>query len=358
MQAFLMFQNRVDFGTIQEAADDLELRAMTQKTMRKTESRGFTLIELLVVIAIIAVLISLLLPAVQAAREAARRTQCINNMKQIGLAMHNYESTHGTFAPGKKGCCWGTWTVFILPYLESGNMFNAWNNVGTYDNAATDPFRYSGAGNFTVTNTRISAYTCPSDTPVAAFSNIQSYNYAVNFGNVTQSQAASVKDWQGTTSTFGGAPFSDIYPRTVNGVTVGSTISQSGTVGINQIRDGTSNTIMASEIIQAQGGDLRGFVHWGDASAFETLLKPNDTNPDVIYSTVYCKYPFANNPPCVASGTGKPANNFGSRSRHASGVNTLYCDGSVRFTKDAINMQVWRSLSTTRGEEVISAENY
>ena len=330
--------------------------AMPDKT--RLHRSGFTLIELLVVIAIIAVLISLLLPAVQSAREAARRAQCINNMKQIGLAMHNYESTHGSFAPGKKGCCWGTWPVFILPYLEAGNTFNAWNNVGTYDNAATDLFRYSGAGNSTVTTTRIAAYTCPSDTPTAGFANIQSYNYAVNFGNVTQSQAATAKDWQGKTSYFGGAPFCDIYPRSVNGVTVGSTVSQSGTIGIAQISDGTSNTLMVSEIVQAQGGDLRGFVHWGDASAFETLLKPNDQNPDVIYTIGYCKYPLGNNPPCVASGTGKPANNFGSRSRHPGGVNTLFCDGSVKFMKSSIDTQVWRSLSTTRGGEVISSDAY
>lgn len=325
---------------------------------RETARRGFTLIELLVVIAIIAVLISLLLPAVQSAREAARRAQCINNMKQIGLAMHNYESTHGTFAPGKKGCCWGTWPVFILPYLEGANMFNAWNNFGTYNNAATDVYRYSGAGNSTVVNTRIAAYTCPSDTPTVGFANIQSYNYAVNFGNVTQSQTATAKDWQGVTSAFGGAPFSDLYARTINGATVGTTVSQWGTFGISTISDGTSNTLMVSEIIQAQGGDLRGFVHWGDAGAFETILAPNDKNPDVIYTIGYCKYPFANNPPCVASGTGKPANNFGSRSRHPGGVNSLFCDGSVKFVKNSIAMNTWRALSTTHGGEVISADAY
>lgn len=86
---------------------------------------GFTLIELLVVIAIIAVLIALLLPAVQAAREAARRSQCINNLKQIGLGMHNYESANGSFPPGEKGCCWGTWHVFILGYIEQTTLYNA-----------------------------------------------------------------------------------------------------------------------------------------------------------------------------------------------------------------------------------------
>ena len=98
--------------------------------MKRTSRRGFTLIELLVVIAIIAVLIALLLPAVQAAREAARRAQCVNNMKQIGLAMHNYESSNGCFPPGEKGCCWGTWNVFILPYVEQSALFNAWNSMG------------------------------------------------------------------------------------------------------------------------------------------------------------------------------------------------------------------------------------
>src|SRR5579871_903720 len=91
---------------------------------------GFTLIELLVVIAIIAVLIALLLPAVQAAREAARRAQCINNLKQIGLAMHNYESSNGSLPPGVKQSAYGTWIVFILPYLEGNPLYNAWNFNG------------------------------------------------------------------------------------------------------------------------------------------------------------------------------------------------------------------------------------
>src|SRR4051812_27036674 len=131
---------------------------------RPAVSRGFTLIELLVVIAIIAVLIALLLPAVQAAREAARRAQCVNNSKQIGLAMHNYQSTMGSLPPGCKQSSYGTWVVFILPYMEGNPLYNAWNFAGRAGYGLTD-FQYKGPVNTTVTLTRINAYSCPSDTP-------------------------------------------------------------------------------------------------------------------------------------------------------------------------------------------------
>src|SRR2546430_1890949 len=94
--------------------------------------RGFTLIELLVVIAIIAVLIALLLPAVQAAREAARRMQCVNNLKQIGIAMHNYHDVPNVLPPGSRSCCWGTYFHFILPYVEQSAAFNGYNLLGSW----------------------------------------------------------------------------------------------------------------------------------------------------------------------------------------------------------------------------------
>ncbi|WP_435016480.1 DUF1559 domain-containing protein [Tundrisphaera sp. TA3] len=315
--------------------------------MSNRPRRGFTLIELLVVIAIIAVLIALLLPAVQAAREAARRSQCINNLKQIGLAMHNYESTNSSFAPGKKGCCFGTWTVFVLPYMEQSNSYNAWNFVGDPTNAATDIFRYSGVGNSTVARSRIMAYTCPSDTPNAPSGGVHSYNYAVNFGNTGQiQQTISVG---GIDYTFGGAPFSDIMKGTT---------SQVGVSTIASVTDGTSNTMMLSEVIQAQGVDLRGFVMWGDAAAFEAFLAPNSPRPDVIYTPNYCKYPFQNNPPCTGTPTATEPAMFASRSRHPGGVNSVFCDGSVKFVKNTININTWRAISTSKGGEVVSSDAF
>jgi len=140
--------------------------------------RGFTLIELLVVIAIIAVLIALLLPAVQQAREAARRTQCKNNLKQMGLALHNYHDVANTFPPGwistwaqsptpasYPGDSWG-WPVFLLPYMDQGNIYNQINfNVGFpagFNAAGTTPVPATGSGVIGVEATPLSVFQCPS----------------------------------------------------------------------------------------------------------------------------------------------------------------------------------------------------
>jgi prepilin-type N-terminal cleavage/methylation domain-containing protein/prepilin-type processing-associated H-X9-DG protein len=330
--------------------------------------RGFTLIELLVVIAIIAVLIALLLPAVQAAREAARRAQCVNNLKQIGIAMHNYHDVNGSLPPGHRSSIAGTWQMFILPYVEGNPMYNAYNQFGSYlipGTTTKNPdgnLRYGGVCNLTVTQRRINSFTCPSDSPNSEpqYSNITEHNYGVNLGNagffqevttVAASCASPVTTQYYPGGTWLGAPFSDSDPSCYP--------SRQRTYNLATIVDGTSNTLMASELVQGQNGDIRGFTWWGDAACFETWLAPNSPQPDVTQG--YCNKNFPQldppNPPCLNATTGKAAT-FASRSKHPGGVNSCFCDGSVRWIKNSISLNIWRALSTTQGSEVISSDAY
>ncbi|WP_165070180.1 DUF1559 domain-containing protein [Paludisphaera rhizosphaerae] len=327
--------------------------------------RGFTLIELLVVIAIIAVLIALLLPAVQAAREAARRIQCTNNLKQIALGMHNYHETMGSLPPGIKGCCYGTWMVYSLPFVEQGAMYNSWNSLGNSNpagNAFDTLLRYGGAVNLTVTRSHISAYKCPSDpsawTITNTANNITSHNYVVNFGNTNTSQATT---YFGVT--FGGAPFSDIGSPTGNqNVVQNGAITPSailGTFNFSAIPDGLSNTLLVSEILIGTGGDLRGFSWWANGSTFSAWGGPNSSVLDILPSGSYCKPAIATNPPCDPNGQSSTSGLITTaRSKHPGGVNTAMADGSVRFFKNSISLQTWRALSTSKGGEVISADSF
>jgi prepilin-type N-terminal cleavage/methylation domain-containing protein/prepilin-type processing-associated H-X9-DG protein len=313
--------------------------------------RGFTLIELLVVIAITGVLIALLLPAVQSAREASRRARCVNNLKQIGLAIHQYHDAHLVLPPGKKGCCWGTWLVYALPHLEQSALFNAWNSYGINSPGVPEGYdldlRYFGVANRTVTSTRLEVYLCPSDrtnAPITAAMNGITYactsqNYAGNFGNTIVIQT----DFQGVR--FAGAPFVDIGSPLADYDRPGRP-----TVGFNAFLDGLSHTALLSEVVVGQGQDLRGFSWWGDAATFEAYLTPNSSFPDVIFSAFYC-INQSPNPPCIAATTALPVL-YAARSRHSGGVNIAQADGSVRFIKDSIDVRTWRALSTTAGAEI------
>ena len=334
---------------------------------RQSKKSGFTLIELLVVIAIIAVLIALLLPAVQSAREAARRAQCINNLKQIGLGVMNYESTNGCLPPGEKGCCWGTWGVFILPYIEQSALYNSWNSYGSNvpsGGPADSYLRYAGAANTTVTFSQVNAYICPSD-PSGGKQRSNSaryHNYVVNYGQTDQAQTTTynipVPSNPSIISTFKGAPFTDIGSPNIDDTGYALAFVKLPTASIASITDGLSNTIMASELRIASpqnDNDLRGFSWWGPSSNFNTILVPNSTYPDAM-GNGGCAI---QNPPCTAHlMIGKyPLVYLGARSYHAGGVNAAMCDGSVRFFKNSISIVTWMGVGTSQGGEVISADS-
>jgi prepilin-type N-terminal cleavage/methylation domain-containing protein/prepilin-type processing-associated H-X9-DG protein len=342
-------------------------------SVRRCSARrgGFTLIELLVVIAIIGVLIALLLPAVQSAREAARRSQCTNNLKQFGLALHNYESANRSFPSGRiwallpngsypqifSGTPNTTWFELMLPFIEQQALYNAFNYLlgaegipGNLPNPALGFF-----ANQTVCATKIALFQCPSDEdrvfqipttyaggllsgPVATKG-----NYAVSWGNTNWRQRAI-----GTTQ----------YLRSPFGHT---------TTRIAEVRDGLSNTVFVGEVLQGDRADVRGMM-WSSVpggGSFMTRFTPNKfqdylnvlNNGDFLNQVVFCVSEPVNQLPCVG-GAGDNEAFAASRSRHPGGVNVLLGDGSVRFIKDSVQPQVWIGLNTILNGETLSADQY
>jgi prepilin-type N-terminal cleavage/methylation domain-containing protein/prepilin-type processing-associated H-X9-DG protein len=310
--------------------------------------RAFTLVELLVVIAIIGVLVALLLPAVQAARESARRAQCSNNLKQIMLATTNYADVYrGAFPVGEYSCCWGTWLVGLLPYIEQKAMFDQYKFFGAINASGGNPdttTRYGGSQNLPVTRLRVQAYTCPSDAVVNApnlRSGITWHNYVANHGNTTLQRLATFgKMLNGQDNKFKGAPF----------IFVGNSNSNPQVVRLSDVLDGLSNTLAFSETVQGHSNDLRGFAWWNGGAHFSTFLPPNSGQPDVLEDISYCVPTDTYNPPCIGPTSSNPSN-IAARSRHPNGVQVALCDGSVRFVSNAINLDTWRAISTNAGKE-------
>ena len=340
--------------------------------------KGFTLIELLVVIAIIAVLIALLLPAVQAAREAARRMQCVNNLKQIGLALHNYISSNDLLPPvggfdvqGNTGSALVPQTasskVRLLPFLEQQAIANSYNF------AYGDVFTGGVAFNYTVCGTKIGAFLCPSDPnpgntgtiyQVTTTLTVGTSNYPMNGGANPQNYAGKVNGaawWLGGNTTYGSP------------------------VGLNSVTDGTSNTAAFSEFIKGANGPnppvnpSRGMVY--QMGSFSNGGYLNDYNACQAATTLqwddrgeywsqqdsgrgggpYYHIMTPNKKSCdigIPGGVGGPPSFIGPSSFHSGGVNVLMLDGSVRFVKDTVALYTWLSLGTIGGGEVLSADSY
>jgi prepilin-type N-terminal cleavage/methylation domain-containing protein/prepilin-type processing-associated H-X9-DG protein len=371
---------------------------------RQNRLRAFTLIELLVVIAIIAVLISLLLPAVQSAREAARRAQCVNNLKQIALAALNFESSNNQLPPG-----WGPQPIYpslpaygranpkvlILQYLENGNTFNAFNlqwDLNIYQSVGT---------NFTAQDQVISTYVCPSD---GNTTKVTSGSQAAGYSNYMASTGGSASMLYGGTNPTS-YPFDETNTSVLGPFNVQINesglplptptapnpgyLAVTGKVTMASITDGTSNTGMFAEttmspyaatvypaiyagnipyspfMVYAWGGTWSNQVYpagcgnWANANDWFLMGYRGGEWYRNIPSTGYYSHtipPNYNQNDCDNSAV--QGGHGAARSYHPGGANAAFCDGSVHFFKNSINPRTWFALGTRAGGEVVSSDAY
>jgi len=294
--------------------------------------RGFTLVELLVVIAIIAMLVTLLLPAVQAAREAARRAQCVNHLKQWALAMHLHHDTKGQLPIGSRNNPRQTWVMYMWAFIEE-HPLDSQNEI---DQHFYLPPGTIGGTLDGLTGQYVSLYYCPSD--LGADQTQGNYqrrrgNYVVNWGNSTYGQV---------NEPAGKAPFSHI----------GGSRSNPRITPFKKITDGTSKTLLMSEVLKAwsqDDNDWRGDIQNDDGVfRFHTLLTPNTTAPDIIQNGWFQDTGDPKMPAVAGSRTAQVA---AARSRHPGGVIAAFCDGSVRFMNDDIALFAWQAMGSMNGEE-------
>ena len=298
--------------------------------------RGFTLIELLVVIAIIGVLVGLLLPAVQAAREAARRAQCVNNLKQIGLALHNYDGSHQTFPSGyvsnfnatgdDTGPGWG-WAAMLLPQFEQTPLFNSIN----FSLAVEEP------ANLTSRLPNVNNFLCPSDPTANVY-------WAVNRNAATGAPRQNI--CQVSPSNYVG-----MYGNGEPGPSGDGLFFRNGKVGLRDVTDGTSQTLAAGERSHRLGE-----ATWV-GSVTNAVMFPTDNDDVGRYRTETSSGMVLGH---VGEGVG-PGDRRGDVNQFFSlhsggGANFLFADGHVTFLKSTMNYQAYKALATRAGGEVVSGD--
>jgi prepilin-type N-terminal cleavage/methylation domain-containing protein/prepilin-type processing-associated H-X9-DG protein len=323
---------------------------LTYRSKQRGDKRSaFTLIELLVVIAIIAVLIGLLLPAVQKVREAANRMSCANNLKQIGLALHNYHDTNGRLPAGSlwippgfdRAAAESTWITWLFPFLEQDNLFKTADlNRGFGQGSRNHP------NNF-ITSSIVKVFLCPSD------------------GDVDVSNWGSARVWaRGNYAANNG-----IGPMTET--TTPNTTRPQGVFMLNSkyrltdVTDGTTNTVFVSELIKVPGtvtdsvnsggSDWRGVMHYSEGPLYHHNYTPNSPVPDEVRRGMCVSIPVA---PCLGTTTSwNPKRlTFTARSRHTGGVNVLLGDASVRFVPNNVSLVTWQAVSSPQKGEVLGSD--
>ncbi len=321
---------------------------ITARVSSSSRRRGFTLIELLVVIAIIAVLISILLPAVQSAREAARRAQCKNNLKQIGLALHNYLETFAVLPPsfcvdGPMGTGGGEWSIQarILPFIDQNNTFKAINFNGNYDASI-------------VTTVRVPLYICPSepnsDTRVTSAADFAPINYGFNGGTWQVYDPASAQGGDGVFFPNSRLTTSDILDGLSNTMAFAEVKTYTP-----YVRDGSDGPAAPpTSVSTLNAGEFKvnsGHTEWPDGrihqTGFTTTFTPNATT--AVAGTTGDAPLSAVNGDYTSCREDKPCDSFvraavTARSHHTGIVQAMLMDGAVRVVNDNVALDTWRNL--------------
>jgi prepilin-type N-terminal cleavage/methylation domain-containing protein/prepilin-type processing-associated H-X9-DG protein len=329
-----------------------------------TARRGFTLIELLVVIAIIAILIGLLLPAVQKVRDAAARMKCQNKLKQLTLAVHNYESALGVFPPGtintnpgtstiaagddpngKNGSgtpgIGGPWICFILPHMEQPGLYANFEKIQRERAEVVDWFGNATYAATPIGDKHLDAMDCPSH----PWSD-EKLDNGTNMEHLARGNYAAC---------YGKAGYGVLH---TNNSATGGLFGNNSKVKIAEVSDGMSNTVCLSELKYRQPSssgpsfeDSRGVWTYATmgGNVFSTQTGPNSATPDRVWG---CRNLPAEGMPCVQGGSPYRNNFAAARGYHSGGVMASFGDGSVRFIRDNIPLTVWQGMGSRGGGEI------